>query len=176
MERIQLIKILDTHWVNEIFRNWETLYLINKSLVKELEDIFNYDIVIIPIFKKEPKKCMLVIIEINLNKTEEDQIKVTLYDKQENWEGENSEGEFEDVSNLIHIIFQLVLGENSHEEYENMIVGDTEELEVENEWDMVPSVLQIAESKVLHEGRYPNESTEEYRHKILDRLVAFHLI
>eukprot|EP00343_Euplotes_focardii_P000332 CAMPEP_0205800944 /NCGR_PEP_ID=MMETSP0205-20121125/2762_1 /ASSEMBLY_ACC=CAM_ASM_000278 /TAXON_ID=36767 /ORGANISM="Euplotes focardii, Strain TN1" /LENGTH=211 /DNA_ID=CAMNT_0053064857 /DNA_START=689 /DNA_END=1321 /DNA_ORIENTATION=+ len=168
VDSLKLIKILDIHTVNEVSKNWETPYLINEVVINELKDFFNYDIIIIPIFKPESSKLLIVIIEILLN-DKKDCIKATLYDRER-----EDEEEFEDISIIVQTIIQLVIGEENQEEFENKIEGDTEVLDVEDEADMVPSVLQIVESKVLHEGRYPNESLDEYRHKMLDRLIAFH--
>jgi len=70
----------------------------------------------------------------------------------------------------------LVWGEESFEELQNKLEGDTEPLDAQDDWDLIPSILQIAESKILHDGRYPNESLEDYKHKMLDRLIAFHLL
>jgi hypothetical protein len=173
-----MIKLLDIEVVKEVYRNMETPSNTNKKVVDELMDFFNFDIIIIPVFYSDQDKSLVIVVENQLNDFR-DRIVVTLYDREreEDDEDENEgEGKNIDDSNIFHAIIQLVLGEGSEDQYEHKIEGLNETLDVTNENDMISAILQIAESKVLHEGRIPNESVDDYKHKILDRLIAFHLI
>lgn len=58
----------------------------------------------------------------------------------------------------------------------NSIEGDVQIIEVEQDTDMIPSILQIAESIMLHDRQIQDESVLELRHKILDRIIAFYTL
>lgn len=170
-----LIKILDVDTVNEISKNWENPSSINKIVADELVDFFNFDIVIIPVFNLMQSKSLVVVVENELNSFK-DRILVSLYDRKREEYIEDPEAQFEDISNIVHAIIQLVIGENTEDQYEDKIEGDARTLDVTNENDMIFAILQIAESKVLHEGKVSEESIDDYKHRIMDRLIAFHLL
>lgn len=170
-----LIKILDVDTVHEISKNWENPSRINKVVTEELIDFFNFDIVIIPVFNIVQHRSLVVVVENQLNKLN-NRIVVTLYDREREEYTEDPEAQFEDISNIVHAIIQVVIGENTEDQYEDKIEGDARTLDVQNENDMVFAILQVAESKVLHEGVLSDESIEDYKHRIMDRLIAFHLL
>lgn len=169
IETYKLVKVLDTATVLNVSQNWEEPTNIEPEIQKELSDFFHFDTVIIPYFSQN--RCLIVIVENQLD-VREDRIVVTLYDRKRDIEGEG-DGQFEDISNIVHAIIWVVLGGEEGHGYEDKIEGWAETIEVADEADMIPSILQIAESHLMHKARFPMESFEEYRHKILDRLLAF---
>lgn len=172
-----MVKILDTKAVDEIASHWEDPTKINKNVAEELADFFHFDVVIIPFFRPKERRSLVVVVENQLDPVR-NRILVTLFDRareDEEDQGEG-EGEFEDISNIIHAIIQIVMGTDHENEYVDKIEGGAETLGVTEEWDMIPAILQIAEAKVMHSSRCPNEGLSQYRHKILDRLIGFHLL
>ena len=167
----RLIKILDTRVIEEIDSCCNSPELIDETIIQEIEDFFDYDVVLIPVFLKKDKRCLLVVVD-----NQEDIIKVTLYDRKRipHISDEDVVFQLEDISDFVHIILEKSLSFHDMILDENKIEGDTVILEVSEEKDMIPTILQIWEGIVLSESQLAEESIEEMRHKIVDRLVAFY--
>lgn len=87
------VKVFDTVSVRNIIEDQRTGG-INDKIDEELSDFFDYDILVIPIFRKELNQCCLVVILLTSECN-----KVELYDR--NRENEYS---FEDLENLNEVI------------------------------------------------------------------------
>ena len=59
---------------------------------------------------------------------------------------------------------------------DNKLDGDIVTLKSVTETQMIPTILQLSESVVVNDSNFVNESVDEVRHKIIDRLVAFYMI
>lgn len=167
----RLIKILDTRVIEEIDAWCDSPELIDEAVIQEIEDFFDYDVVIIPVFLKKDSRCLLVVVD-----NQEDIIKVTLYDRKRIPYISDEEVVFqlEDISDFVHIILEKSLSFHDMILDESKIEGDTVILDVTDEHDMIPTILQIWEGIVLSESQLAEENIEEMRHKILDRLIAFY--
>ena len=167
----KLVKILDTRVIEEIDSWCNSPELIDETVIQEIEDFFDYDVVLIPVFLKKDNRCLLVVVD-----NQEDIIKVTLYDRKRIPYISDEEVVFqlEDISDFVHIILEKSLSFHEMILDESKIEGDTVILDVTNENDMIPTILQIWEGIVLSESQLAEENIEEMRHKILDRLIAFY--
>lgn len=167
----RLVKILDTRVIEEIDAWCDSPELIDEAVIQEIEDFFDYDVVIIPVFLKKDSRCLLVVVD-----NQEDIIKVTLYDRKRIPYISDEEVVFqlEDISDFVHIILEKSLSFHDMILDESKIEGDTVILDVTDEHDMIPTILQIWEGIVLSESQLAEENIEEMRHKILDRLIAFY--
>ena len=167
------VKILDTKIIQEIHSCRNNPELIDDEIGFDLEDLFEFDIVVIPVFLKADNRWLIVTIQNQLGI-----IKVTLYDRKRMPYLSDDEvaQQLEDISDFVHTIIDHVTQIQGITLEEGSIEGDTVILESTDERDMIPTILQISEGIALNDSKFPNESVEEVRHKITDRLMAFSML
>jgi len=165
---------LDIEIVDEISEKHEDPSCMNEKVISEISNFLDFKYLIIPILKQKEGLCTIVVLENQLDAFR-NSILVKLYDRDrsEFLEEEDSAEHSEKISNIIHCIIQISLGTTSTESYNERLEADTEIIEVDDECEMIPSILQIAESCILHKSQFPDETQEEHKHKIMDRLLAF---
>ena len=164
---------MDTKIIQEIYAWQNNPELIDEEIIYDLEDLFDFDMVIIPVFIKIDKRCLIVTIQ-----NQDGIIKVTLYDRKRMPYLSDDEVamQLEDISDYVHTIIDHATQLKGITLEEGCIEGDTVILDSTNESDMIPTILQISEGIVLNDSKFPSESIEEVRHKIADRLMAFSLL
>lgn len=76
------------------------------------------------------------------------------------------------ILDLLERAFQIFGAELDDEK----ITGETISLPANTNQDMIPSLLQIAESIVFGVDGSQNDSVSQIRHKVLDRLLSIYLM
>lgn len=176
VENLKNVRIFDTYAVKEISKNSSQPQLISNQLLEEMREIGNENIFIVPIFRPQGV-LYLLIIEIDLSSQGEYQFRVTLYDRDREYESEEKEDqESQYASDMIMAFLQLIVGEEVLREYEDEIQTSTQQIDVESDPEMIPAILQTAEQEILYDGDDTTEMIYEAREKILDRLIGFHQI
>jgi hypothetical protein len=161
------IKVLDLDMVNEIAEHTDDLGMIDPIIKEKISNFLDYKYFIIPIMKLPENTCMIVVLENHLDPFKNN-ILVRLFDRDrsDGQSEEESSRQSEETSNIVHAVIQLALGVNTVTSYQDEIEGETEIIDVEDEQSMILAILQIAEAIVVHRNRFPNETLENYKHKI----------
>lgn len=165
------IKILDTESVQKVIEDNRNGGL-NEEIDILLEDFYNNDIYILPISKKDQNRLCVVVIQLI-----DEKIFIQLYDRMRN---EYSEDELEElnsgISQDVHDFLERAQMTYGVSYDENKVDGSTHTIEVDNEPDMIPAVLQIAENIIWHQDAAQTETVKKVRHKICDRILALYLL
>ena len=165
------VKVFDTISVRKIIQD-HYLGGLNEEIDNELQDFFENDIMILPVFKRELKRWCVVILRFS-----DDKMLVELYDRKRK---ELSEAEVDKYNFNLSVEMQdfveRAFWAHCESLKEDKIEGSVHYLEVENEVDMIPAVLQIAENIVLYQKVTKPETAKQIRHKITDRLISLYLL
>lgn len=167
------IKIFDTASVNRIIRDQQENKGMDLKLDDELMHFFEYDIFVLPFLNKSIKRCWLVVIELI-----EENIFITLWDRDR---PEHHKSQLEDYntdisSDVLDFLDRAYIA-NAAEFKPNKVEGCEEIINVKEETDMIPAVLQLAEGVVIdHESYVPSGDILDVRHKIVDRLASLYLL
>lgn len=153
--------------VSEIAEHTDDLSAIDPLMTEEISNFLDFKYFIIPIMKQQDNLCMIVVLENYLDPFE-NKILVRLFDRDRSdiQSEEEASRQSEETSNIVHAVIQLALGINTVSTYQDEIEGETEIIDVEDEQSMILAILQIAEANIVHRNRFPNETLEDYKHKI----------
>jgi hypothetical protein len=172
--RRKRVKLFDTYTVSKVVKDQQMNRGGDISLDEdELKNFFSYDIVILPFYDPKINRCCLTVIEMS-----EEDIYITLWDR---YRSQYTEQQLEDMNasisyDVIDFLERSFFGNGDQLNHEKLH-GVEEEINVSNEEDMIPAILQLAEAIVVNQDTYEkNEDIELVRHKIIDRIASLHLI
>ena len=165
------VKVLDTVSVRKIIQDAKDGGL-SEEIDTALEDFYENDIFILPVFKNEMNRWCVVVIQII-----SDTITVGLYDRKRH---EFSEEEIEQynyqISHEMQDFLERALLTHGVCLDEDKIEGTMHWLDVSNENDMIPAIIQLAENTILYHDTVKHETVTQVRHKVLDRLISLYLL
>lgn len=167
------IKIFDTVSVTRIIRDQQENKGMDLKLDDELVHFFEYDIFVLPFLNKSIKRCLLVVIELV-----DENICITLWDRDRvEYDEEQIDNLNADISSDVHDFLERAYIANAAEFKPNRLRGCEEIINVKEEVDMIPAVLQLAESVIInHKSYVPSGEILDVRHKIVDRLASLYLL